>query len=75
MRDRYDLDAAAAAVRVPVLWFETTAAKEAPGVTEEPATYKKIAAHKMFVWVNPQGDAYKQTEDALNRWLDKLQAR
>ena len=49
--------------------------KEAPGVTEKPATYKKIAAHKMFVWVNPQGDAYKQTEDALNRWLDKLQAR
>lgn len=75
VRDRYDLDAAAAADRVPVLWFESTAAKEPRGVTEEPQAYKKIAAHKMIVWVNPAGDIYKQTEDALNRWFDELPAR
>ncbi len=75
VRDRYDLDAAAAAVRVPVLWLEPTDAKQPGGVTPEPQAYKKIAAHKMIVWVNPSADVYKQTEEALNRWLDELQAR
>ena len=29
---------------------------------------------KMIVWLNPTGDMYKQTEDALGRWLDGLRA-
>jgi uncharacterized protein len=70
--DRYDLDAAAAAVRVPVLWFERA---DAASGTQEPEAYKRVAAHKMLVWVNPAGDAYEQTENALSRWLDELPAR
>ncbi len=73
VRDRYDLDAAAAAVRVPVLWFERRDA--ATGERTEPQAYEKIASHKMLVWLNPSGDTYKQTEDALSRWLDDLPTR
>lgn len=70
VRDRYDLNAAAGAVRVPVLWLERADAAGA-----EPDAYRKIAAPKMLVWVNPEADEYKQREDALSRWLDGLGAR
>jgi len=73
--DRYDLERAAGAVRIPVLWFESTASSEPAGATQEPQAYKEIAAHKMFVSVNPVGDVYKQSEDALSRWLDELPVR
>jgi uncharacterized protein len=72
VRDRYDLDAAAAADRVQVLWLERA---DAASPTREPEAYKRIAAHKMIVWVNPAGDLYKQTEDAMSRWLDGLPVR
>jgi hypothetical protein len=73
VRDRYDMRAAAGAVRIPVLWFEPAAATKPAGATQ-PEAYQKIAAHKMLVWVNPGGDVYKQTADALRRWLDELRA-
>jgi uncharacterized protein len=69
VRDRYDLEAAASALHVPLLWFERTGA---PGATQDPQAYKKVAASKLIVWLNPSGDMYKQTEDALGRWLDGL---
>jgi uncharacterized protein len=72
VRDRYDLDAAAGAVRIPVLWFDRVNATSA---TQESAPYKKFASHKMLVWVNPQSDVYAQTENALSRWLDELPGR
>jgi pimeloyl-ACP methyl ester carboxylesterase len=75
IRDRYDLDAAAGAIRVPVLWFESTAATKPADATQEPQAYKKVASHKMLVWVSPSANTYKQTEDALTRWLDELPAR
>ncbi len=72
VRDSYDLEATAGAVRVPVLWFEYA---DRAGATEQPAAYRKIASHKMLVWVNPAADTYRQTEDALSRWLDGLPTR
>lgn len=69
VRDRYDLGAAAAAVRLPLLWFEHTDATDA---TKDPEAYNGAPASKMIVWLNPTGDMYKQTEDALGRWLDGL---
>jgi uncharacterized protein len=71
VRDRYDLDAAAAAVRVPLLWFEPA---DATGTTKDPEAYGRAAARKMIVWLNPTGDIYKQTEDALGQWLDGLRS-
>jgi uncharacterized protein len=69
VRDRYDIDVAAGAVRTPLLWFERA---DATGATKDPEAYDKAAARKMIVWLNPAGDMYKQTEDALGRWLDSL---
>ena len=69
VRDRYDLDVAAAALRVPLLWFEHSDPKD---TAREPGAYTRVPAKKMIVWLNPTGDMYKQTEDALGRWLDGL---
>ena len=69
VRDRYDLDAAAAAVRVPVLWFE---APDAASATQEPRAYAEGRGAQDARLVDPAGDVYKQTENALSRWLDEL---
>jgi len=49
VRDRFDLDAAARTLRVPLLWFERADAEEKTGARQEPQAYKKVAAHKMLV--------------------------
>jgi hypothetical protein len=72
VHDRYDQGAAASAVRVPVLWLERT---DATGSPKEPQAYEGVASHKMLVWVDPAGNVYDQTENALSRWLDGLAAR
>ena len=64
--------AATATLRMPLLWFART---DATGATKDPEAYKKAAAKKIIVWLNPTDDMYKQTEDALSRWLDLLTAR
>jgi len=77
VRDRFDLDAAAAADRIPVLWFERANGSGVgpAGARQEPEAYKKVAAHKMLVWLNPEGDVNKEAADAMSRWLDGLPAR
>jgi pimeloyl-ACP methyl ester carboxylesterase len=75
MRDRYDLDAAAGTLRVPLLWFERAAQPGNGSPQEEPTAFRRVAAHKMFVWMNPSKDSDKQYEDALSRWLDELRTR
>ena len=69
VRDRYDLEAASASVRLPLLWFERA---DATAATHDPGAYSRVSTRKMIVWVNPARDMYKQTEDALGRWLDGL---
>jgi hypothetical protein len=71
-RDRYDVDAAAGMVRVPVLWFERV---NATGATQGPEAYQKVASHKMLVWLNPSSDVNKEEADAMSRWLDGLAVR
>ncbi len=75
VRDRYDLDAAAGAVRVPVLWLERAAPPASGGSQHDPEAYERVAVKKMLVWLSSPGDADKQEEDALARWLDELPAR
>jgi pimeloyl-ACP methyl ester carboxylesterase len=71
-RDRYDVDAAAGMVRVPVLWFERV---NATGATQGPEAYQKVASHKMLVWLYPPDDLNGQIADGLRRWLDDLPVR
>ncbi len=75
VHDRYDLAAAAGAVRVPVLWLEPANAAAPAGSSQEPQAYQKVASHKMLMWVNSAGNVYEQTQNALSRWLDELPAR
>jgi pimeloyl-ACP methyl ester carboxylesterase len=72
VRDRYDLNSAAANVRLPVLWFASDERSAAGVVPNAPDAYGKIGVRKMLVWLNPSGDLDKQTADALSRWLDDL---
>jgi uncharacterized protein len=75
VRDRYDLNAAAANVRVPVLWFAWDARSAAGVSPHEPEAYEKIADRKMLVTVNPAKNIDMQMIDALARWLDELPPR
>jgi hypothetical protein len=72
VRDRYDLNAAAAGVKVPVLWFASDEGSAAGVVPREPGAFEKIADRKMLVWLSPSGDLNKQVAGALTRWLDEL---
>ena len=72
VRDRYDMDAAAGALRIPLLWFERA---DTAGARQEPETYKKVAPRKMLVWLNPAVDVNKEAADAMGSWLDGLPAR
>jgi hypothetical protein len=69
VRDRYDLNAAAADVRVPVLWFQL------PMQDEEGRAFTKVASRKTLVWMNPKANSDGQVADALARWLDALPSR
>jgi uncharacterized protein len=75
MRDRYDLNLAAANVRVPVLWFASEEPPASGMLPHASDAYEKIADRKMMVWLSPSGDLNKQVGDALARWLDELHAR
>jgi uncharacterized protein len=75
LRDRYDLQAAAAKVRVPVLWFEWNAQDGHAGFDNEPAAYHAIAGRKTLVWLNPQANGTRDLRDALGRFLDALPRR
>jgi pimeloyl-ACP methyl ester carboxylesterase len=72
VRDRYGLNAPAAALRIPSLWIERIAQPEQAGSTHDPEAYRKVAAQKMLVWLNSSAGANKQFEDALSRWLDEI---
>lgn len=75
VRDRYDIDAAAGALRAPLLWLDRADAANRSGTTQVPETYKRVAAKKMLVWLNPAEDMNKEAADALSRWLDGLPVR
>jgi uncharacterized protein len=67
VRDRWELDAAAGALRVPSLWILSP-----EGRTEDVEAYRGVPAQKMAAWTNPGSQPFA---DALARWLDELPAR
>lgn len=81
-RDRYDADAAASALRIPLLWINTVpptaATQSAARSSAAPEAYTHIAAHKTIVWLNPDNPAAHNSalaahrSAALTRWLDDL---
>lgn len=76
VRDRYNLTAAAAALRIPSLWFlPTSGAVGGNALPGKPDAYQKISASKTIVWLPPTHVATKSFTDEFSRWLDDLQAR
>lgn len=71
--DRFDVDSAAAALKIPSLWFLPASAART-GASGEPDAFKKVAAEKMVVWLKAGGDK-RDLADSLGRWLDDLPAR
>ncbi len=71
--DRYNLNAAAAALRIPSLWFLPFPAPNTNGPAQNPEIFQKVQAHKMFVWLPPGKTTTKNYSDELSRWLDDLQ--
>ncbi len=74
MRDRYDLNAAAASVHIPSLWFLPASGAATNGSAKEPAAFQTVSARKMLVWLPPGEKASRAFADALARWLDDLAA-
>jgi uncharacterized protein len=72
VRDRYQLDAPAAKLRIPSLWFYQAAAPGSGESDSEPAAYRKVAPRKMLVWLPAGAAAQKAIADALSRWLADL---
>ena len=69
VRDRYDLDAAAAGVKVPVLWFQPV------GQDEEAAAAALVRSRIMDVSLERDKNMNQPIAEALSRWLDELPAR
>ncbi len=72
-RDRYDLNAPAARLRIPSLWIYDSAAPEASG--DAKAAYQRVRAQKTLVWLPPSGDEVRLYQDALAQWLESLSQR
>lgn len=75
VRDRYDLDASAAALRIPSLWFLPFPKPDANGPAQNPEVFQKVTARKTFVWLPPGKTQTRNFSDNLSRWLDDLQVR
>lgn len=67
VRDRFDLDAAAAALRIPSLWIVSSA--------DRPEATQKPAAQKTIVRLTSAQDSAKDSADAVARWLATLPGR
>jgi uncharacterized protein len=70
VRDRYALDAPAAALRIPSLWLMPLSGPSRTGrPSEQPEAFRKVSAAKTLVWLPASAAADKAHTDALSRWL------
>jgi pimeloyl-ACP methyl ester carboxylesterase len=76
VRDRFDTVQAAAALRIPSLWFETTSTAGPVALRDDdPGAYHVARDAKMLVWLTPAPQPNQQFLNAWSRWLDNLPAR
>jgi len=70
VRDRYDLNAPASALRIPSLWF--VQAPGQAGAPSKPQAFQKVTAMKMRVWLAASNPSQEDFANSLSRWLDEL---
>ena len=73
VRDRYDIDAAAAKLAVPSLWL-LPSNTNAPNAGE-PTAFTKASATKQLIRITTAQDSASQTSNAISHWLADLPAR
>jgi pimeloyl-ACP methyl ester carboxylesterase len=69
--DRWDLNAAAARVLIPSLWFCRTQAQTSTQEAVQTA-YNRVTARRQQVWLPAASEAGEGFSRALRRWLDDL---
>ena len=69
--DRWDLNAAAARVLIPSLWFFRTQAERSTQEAVQTA-YGRVTARSQQVWLPDASEAGGNFRSALRRWLDDL---
>jgi pimeloyl-ACP methyl ester carboxylesterase len=70
--DRFDMNASAAALHIPSLWFVPNPPPGQAASTEISTAFQKVTATKMRVWLKPSSGAKNDFTVALSRWLDSL---
>jgi pimeloyl-ACP methyl ester carboxylesterase len=72
VKERWDMKTAAATLRVPSLWFCSSALCGSMKTIEEPASFKVAQDSKTIVWLTVPEHAQKDYAEAMSRWIDDL---
>ncbi|HEV2487255.1 MAG TPA: alpha/beta fold hydrolase [Terracidiphilus sp.] len=72
VRDRFGLDAPAAALSIPSLWFLPEQSQGQSESSESSGAFQKVTAQKMRVWLAASSQSHEGISDSLSRWLDDL---
>jgi len=72
VRDRFDLNAAAARLRIPSLWLMEIPAQGQPGLPTSPDAFQRVTAPGKLVQLTDLRSTDKDSEDAFSLWLNNL---
>ena len=72
VKDRFDADAPAIALRIPSLWLLQVTSPPNIGMVDELSIFKKVNARKVRVWLTESPENEKEEAESLTRWLDDL---
>jgi hypothetical protein len=75
IRDRWELNASAAQLQIPSLWFYWTPEKPINLHDDNPEAYRAAPARKMLVWIKGLSDADNEYFNPLSAWLDDLSTK
>ncbi len=70
VRDRWDLNSAAARVNLPVLWLEQDT--EGVGAGKQPEAYTAIVPRRTLIWVGEDSNQSAMYRSTLTHWLGEL---
>jgi pimeloyl-ACP methyl ester carboxylesterase len=74
VRDRWQLSASAANLRISSLWIYWTNASKNTDQEDKPEAYQQVTARKMLTWMTDSAGTSKTYADTLSRWLDDLES-
>jgi pimeloyl-ACP methyl ester carboxylesterase len=74
VRDRFDLEGAAAKLRIPSLWFAVPLTSGNGVHGRSPTPFEKAGPTKMLVWLAKPASNERDRNQALSRWLSDVQS-